>query len=243
MDSLCAVSRIGLKSSLPYSSHESRNSSMVTFRLEPEPGRCSFACCPMTRGTNVSFDWFWYRLISTASTSIPDICSFRNSTTRSSSTGIASATKSNRSFLAARFVATASQNWSALLCRSVSNPSSDDVSSCRNSSIFVSGPPSVSFHVCSKVRRRPSAVHVRTAWAAYSSICPTTFRRISGFEPRFTSTSVGTASWSTSRWSSAHRVPAVRAVRDSLFSRHQQPMPGFVWRNLSPVDEYRVIRN
>ena len=46
-----------------------------------------------------------------------------------------------------------------------------------------------------------------TALAAYSSTCPTTCRRSSGFLLRLSSASVGMASWSSRRWSNDHRSP------------------------------------
>ena len=60
----------------------------------------------------------------------------------------------------------------------------------------------------SNPRGSVSAVRVRAASAAYSSICPTMVRRISGLDPLLTSTSVGTASGSKFKWSTAHRAVA-----------------------------------
>ena len=78
---------------------------------------------PMTFGTNVCPESPRNCFISTASTSIPGICSFRNSTTRVSSSGIPSATKSRRSRAARRLVSTSCQNSSASGSSSVCNSS------------------------------------------------------------------------------------------------------------------------
>ena len=78
---------------------------------------------PMTFGTNVCPESPSNCFISTASTSIPGICSFRNSTTRASSSGIPSATKSRRSRAARRLVSKSCQNSSASGSSSVCNSS------------------------------------------------------------------------------------------------------------------------
>ena len=173
----------------------------------------------MILGTSVCVVRPWNLLISTARTSILGICALRNSTTRSRGSGISSAMNSRRSRRAERFVTTLCQNASA-------SGSPSDCNSLPNSSIGSSPrAPADS----SNVRRNSSDVQVWEACAAYSSICPTTVRRISGLEPRLTSASVGTASWSMIRWSMDHRAPASECS-DIPFSRvmriHLRGSPG-----------------
>ena len=98
--------------------------------------------------------------------------------------GMKSATTSNRRRFAAGFVDTASQNSSTSGSPSVCSNAASSASALRpRASDWRSNMPHSS-----------SAVQVSEACAAYSRSCPTIARRISGFEPRFTSASVGTAS-------------------------------------------------
>ena len=141
------------------------------------------------------------------------ICSLRNSTTRSRGSGTSSATNRRRRRLAARFLDTLSQKTSA------------SGASTRSSRLsFSSGSCPRAVADASNAWRSVFAFQVRAACAAYSSSWPTTVRRISGFEPRFTSTSVGSASWSTIRRSSDHRAPAseVSAIPFSRVTRTQR---------------------
>ena len=120
------------------------------------------------------------------------------------------------------------RNLSAGCSSSVSDSSSGDGRSGRNSASSSSALFPNFSHVCSNARRSSAAVHVRTAFAAYSSIWPTTCRRTSGFAPRFTSTNVGIASWSTSRWSTNQREPAFEspAIPFSRVTRsHRRDLP------------------
>ena len=189
--------------------NSSKNDSRVSvWPRPPGLGAGALAVLPRTLGTSVWVDLPRNCLISTASTSMPGICAFKNSTTRSSGSGISSAMNSRRKRLAARFVATFSQKPST----------SGSSSACISLPSTSPGLRPLAMVDASKVRRSSSAVQVCAAWAAYSSSWPTMVRRISGFEPRFTSASVGTASWSTIRWSIDHLAPDSR-VSAMPFSR------------------------
>ena len=65
-------------------------------------------------------------------------------------------------------------------------------------------------------------------------------RRLSGLEPRFTSASVGTASWSTIKWSIDHRAPEP-GVGDALLASDENPTPRVARAHLFPVEQLWMI--
>ena len=208
----------------------SKNDSRVSFGRGPPVLRgARSAVLPMTRGTSVWLDSPRNCLISTASTSMRGICSLRNFTTCSNSSGISSAMNKSRSRRAARFVATPSQKASA----------SGSSSTCSSSASTASGSPFDS----SNVRRSSSAVHVCAACAAYSNNCPT----------------IGAAEFAIRAalhlGQRRHRVlvnnqmvqrpprATIRRIRDPLFARDQNPAPRIARTNLLTIQQLRMLGN
>ena len=68
-----------------------------------------------------------------------------------------------------------------------------------------------------------------------------TVRRISGLQPRFTSTSVGLASWSTSRWSSAPSRTLSRCLGDTYLAADEKPASRVPGAHLLSVEQLRML--
>ena len=117
------------------------------------------------------------------------------------------------------------------------------ICSFRNSTGRCKGAGISSATKISLIRPSRSCAGVQNAepLATYSSIWATTSRRDRVSLARFTSTNVGTASWSTTRWSTDHQPPPPLMIRHAGLTLDQQPPARILLIDLRSGQQVRML--